>query len=153
MSAVNEAVPDLDPHECWELLRASSVGRLAIIVAGRPEIFPVNYVVDHGTIVFRSAAGTKLSGLQHDTSAAFEVDGHDADDSFVWSVIIHGQLEPLLSFDPVDTNELPLYPLQPGPKPRFVRVVPDGVTGRRFRAADPSAWATRDGAGRAQAWE
>ena len=45
---------------CWELLEGASVGRLAVDVAGQPDIFPVNFVVDRGSIVFRTAAGTKL---------------------------------------------------------------------------------------------
>ncbi len=52
----------LDPNECWALLRGSVVGRLAISIANHPDIFPINYVVDHGTVVFRTAEGTKLAG-------------------------------------------------------------------------------------------
>ena len=147
------AVDDLAGHECWELLRAATVGRLAVVIAGRPDIFPVNFVVDHGTLVFRSAPGTKLSGLRGDTAAAFEIDGHQPDDSTAWSVVVHGQLEPLISFEPVTTNELPLYPLQAGRKSHFIRVVPDTVTGRRFTTTDPSTWDTVSAGGRAQAWE
>ena len=153
MSALDPAVTDLNPHQCWELLRTSTIGRLAVVANARPEIFPLNYAVDHGTIVFRSAAGTKLSGLPDDTAAAFEIDGHDAGDGFAWSVVVHGQLEPLINFDPATTHELPLHPLQAGPKPRFIRVVPEEVTGRRFPTADPSTWAAPAGIGRPQAWE
>ena len=149
-AAETEAVAE---HECWELLRAATVGRLAVVIAGRPEIFPVNFVVDHGTIVFRSAPGTKLSGLRGDPAAAFEIDGHRPDTSTAWSVVVHGQLEPLISFEPVTTQELPLYPLQAGRKSQFVRVVPDTITGRRFTTIDPSAWETVPAGGRAQAWE
>ena len=159
-------VADLAGHECWELLREATIGRLAVVVGGRPEIFPVNFVVDHGTIVFRSAPGGKLSGAvghqlsgqqqsgrQADTAAAFEADGHDPDEATAWSVVILGQLEALVSVDPVTTAALPLYPLQPGPKPRFVRVVPDTISGRRFRTVDPATWDTSPTVGRSQAWE
>jgi hypothetical protein len=122
-------------------------------VAGRPEIFPVNFVVDHGTVVFRSAAGTKLSGLHGDTFAAFEVDGHGANDLTAWSVVIRGHLEPLVSFDPITTDVLPLFPLQGGRKPQFIRVVPDAITGRRFPIVDPSTWQTGPALARSQAWE
>ena len=63
--AVDEAgsgVTDLPANACWALLRSQEVGRLAVSIADRPEIFPVNYVVDHGTVVFRTAEGTKLAG-------------------------------------------------------------------------------------------
>jgi nitroimidazol reductase NimA-like FMN-containing flavoprotein (pyridoxamine 5'-phosphate oxidase superfamily) len=58
---------ELPADECWELLRQSPVGRLAVVVAGDPDIFPINYVVDHGSIVIRTAAGTKLATCAADS--------------------------------------------------------------------------------------
>lgn len=55
-------VVELSAAESWALLRRAVVGRLALTVDGRPEIFPVNHMVDHGTVVFRTAVGTKLGG-------------------------------------------------------------------------------------------
>jgi len=46
--------------ECWTLLRSTPVGPLAKVVDGRPDIHPVNHLVDHGTVLFRTAEGTKL---------------------------------------------------------------------------------------------
>ena len=51
----------LEENTCWELLRDAEVGRLAVSIGERPDIFPVNFVVDHGSIVFRTAEGTKLA--------------------------------------------------------------------------------------------
>jgi len=48
----------LAPNECWDLLRTADVGRLAAAVANRPDIFPVNFVVDNASVVFRTAEGT-----------------------------------------------------------------------------------------------
>ena len=61
-------VTGLPANACWALLRSQEVGRLAVSIADRPEIFPVNYVVDHGTVVFRTAEGTKLAGAVNTTS-------------------------------------------------------------------------------------
>ena len=44
---------------------------------GHPQIFPVTYVVDGESIVFRTAAGTKLAATR-DAEVAFEVDSYDA---------------------------------------------------------------------------
>ena len=49
-------VEELAPEDCWDRLRADGVARLAVVVDGAPEIFPINYVVDRGTIVFRAWA-------------------------------------------------------------------------------------------------
>jgi hypothetical protein len=118
-------------RECWELARSCEVGRLAVVFDGVPDIFPINHVVDHGSIVFRTAPGTKLSGVA-EGMVAFEVDGGDADE--VWSVVVKGRAlrieEP---YKIIDATELPLYPWQEGPKPIFVRIEATEVTGRRFR--------------------
>ena len=52
----------LENAECWDLLREHQVGRLAVDIAGRPDIFPINYLVHGGGILFRTAPGTKLAG-------------------------------------------------------------------------------------------
>jgi uncharacterized protein len=44
------------------LLAAATLGRLGVIVDGRPEVFPVNHVYDHesGYVVFPRKARTTL---------------------------------------------------------------------------------------------
>ena len=36
----------LDVDECWLSLAQAEVGRIAVAVQNRPEIFPVNFVID-----------------------------------------------------------------------------------------------------------
>jgi nitroimidazol reductase NimA-like FMN-containing flavoprotein (pyridoxamine 5'-phosphate oxidase superfamily) len=128
---------------CWGLLRSTDVGRLAVSVAGEPDIFPVNYVVDQGTVVFRTAPGTKLSGVAIGQAVAFEVDGYDPDAGEAWSVVVRGRGEQITrSHELIDTTDLPLFPWQVGEKHRFVRIVPTNVSGRRFHVVDRSVWAT-----------
>jgi len=129
---------ELDEHECWKLLRAEEVGRLAVSIANRPDIFPINYVVDHGTVVFKTAEGTKLAAALLGAAVAFEVDGES--DGEAWSVVIKGRATEIENiYESLAAVDLPLYPWHVGPKLRFVRVVPDEVTGRRFRIADRRA--------------
>lgn len=133
----------LSESECWELLRTTSVGRLAVWVDDHPDIFPVNYVVDHGTVVFRSAAGTKLSAALAGTPVALEADGYDDGTAEAWSVVIRGQAEEIHGGpDLLETVDLPLFPWQAGDKGRFIRIVPTTTSGRRFPVADPSSWLT-----------
>ena len=49
------------PDDCRRLLASDEIGRLAIVDGGTPAVFPVNYVFDGRTVVFRTAPGTKLS--------------------------------------------------------------------------------------------
>jgi uncharacterized protein len=130
----------LDEPTCWDLLEANTVGRLAVDVGGQPDIFPINYVVDHGSIVFRTLAGTKLAAAVLMRHVAFEIDGYDPADRSVWSVVIKGcatELERLT--DILTAEDLPLYPWIATVKPSFVRIDARDVSGRRFHVADEVA--------------
>jgi hypothetical protein len=135
-------VEQLSESECWALLRTTSVGRLAVWVEDHPDIFPLNYAVDHGTVVFRSSAGTKVSAALSDSPVALEADGYDAETAEVWSVVIRGNAEEIRGQDLIGTVDLPLFPWQAGDKGRFIRIVPTATSGRRFPIADPSVWNT-----------
>lgn len=130
-------VEQLTLAECWELLDDTSVGRLAVDVAGRPDIFPVNYIVDGSSIVFRTGAGTKLAGAVLGRYVAFEIDGIHPDDRTVWSVVVKGVAREITNmFERFAAEDLPLYPWVADPKPNFVRIEPELVTGRRFHVVD-----------------
>ncbi|MCW2133189.1 pyridoxamine 5'-phosphate oxidase family protein [Arthrobacter sp. VKM Ac-2550] len=134
---------ELPASVCWALLRTTSVGRLAVWVEDHPDIFPLNYTVDHGTLVFRSRDGTKVSNALSDAPVALEIDGYDASFSMAWSVVVKGRAEDIhQAQDLIDTMDLRLFPWQAGEKNRFLRIVPDLVTGRRFPVADPDTWRT-----------
>jgi nitroimidazol reductase NimA-like FMN-containing flavoprotein (pyridoxamine 5'-phosphate oxidase superfamily) len=127
----------LEVNQCWELLRSSEVGRLAVSIGNHPDIFPVNFVVEQGSVVFRTAEGTKLAAAVLGTAVAFEVDGYDADAGEAWSVVIKGRAVEIERMQDVfDALDLPLFPWHAAPKHRFVRIEPDDVSGRRFHVVD-----------------
>lgn len=131
----------LDEHDCWTLLRSASTGRLAVMGADGPEIFPLNYVVDHGTLVFRTGEGTKITAITASPRVAFEVDGFRADAVQVWSVVIKGSAEEIVGlYEGLEALTLPLSPWQAGAKRHFVRVVPTEVTGRQFTVVGAETW-------------
>jgi uncharacterized protein len=138
MTNTDQALQVLLANQCWELLRANEVGRLAISVGGQPDIFPVNYVVDHGTIVFRTAEGTKLAAVVSRSQVAFEVDGEQV--GVAWSVVVKGRAVEIADrYELFDALDLPLYPWNASPRHHFVRIVPEQVTGRRFVVVDRAA--------------
>ncbi|MCY0903843.1 pyridoxamine 5'-phosphate oxidase family protein [Arthrobacter sp. H14-L1] len=133
------SIEHLSTRECWDALRSADIGRLAVIIDDHPEIFPLTYVVDHGTVVFRSAEGSKLDGVRSGYPLAFEVDGYDRSTSKAWSAVIKGTAEKHQDIDEAAAGAmLPLFPWQPGEKNHFVRIVPDQISGRRF-PVQPSA--------------
>jgi nitroimidazol reductase NimA-like FMN-containing flavoprotein (pyridoxamine 5'-phosphate oxidase superfamily) len=125
-------VQSLEHHECWSLLRTVSVGRLAVLVDGHPDIFPINYVVDGETIVFCTAEGTKFAAIFISDSVAFETDAFDEATGDAWSVVVQARAQEIPMHDLVDDAAFPLYPWSATPKSRFVRLTPLQITGRRF---------------------
>lgn len=125
--------PDvLSASEAWALLREAVVGRLAVAVGDQPEIFPVNYLVDHGSIVFRTAEGTKLTA-SIGRRVAFEVDAYDPSSGEAWSVVVKGTAREVAQLHEVlDALDSTLSPWHAGSKPRIVRIEPGEVSGRQF---------------------
>ncbi|MEM8620998.1 MAG: pyridoxamine 5'-phosphate oxidase family protein [Actinomycetota bacterium] len=137
MTTTDSTTRDLSDAECWELLANTAVGRLAVDIAGQPDIFPINFVVDGSGIVFRSAAGTKLAGAVLNRFVAFEIDGYLPDERVAWSVVLKGtarQIEKMQ--ERFDAEDLPLFPWLKGEKPNFVRIDPTSLTGRRYHIVD-----------------
>ena len=50
----------LSEEECRRLLALGSLGRIGVSTGTLPAIFPVNYIVAAGDVLFFTAEGTKL---------------------------------------------------------------------------------------------
>jgi nitroimidazol reductase NimA-like FMN-containing flavoprotein (pyridoxamine 5'-phosphate oxidase superfamily) len=121
----------LSVTECWNLLGSAALGRLVTSVDGQPEIFPVNFVVQHRSVLFRTAEGTKFVSSAINNQVLFEADGTTADEG--WSVIIKGTARsPRTDEELEEARRAWLFPWTATPKPHFVRIRPLSVTGRRF---------------------
>ena len=123
----------LSAEESWNLLSSRMLGRLVTCVEGCPEIFPVNFVVQHRTVLFRTAEfATKLFTVVQNARVVFEADEHNVAEG--WSVIVKGVAQVLNTIAEVEEAErAQLLPWTAGSKPRYVRVHPDEISGRRFR--------------------
>jgi uncharacterized protein len=136
MSATGDGVTILPEHECWDLLKSVALGRLVTSVDGRPEIFPVNFVVQRRTVLFRTAEGTKLISTAINNHVVFEADGHNIVEG--WSVIVKGVARSLRTNEELEEAErAQLLPWTASAKMHYVRVLPEMVTGRRFRFDAP----------------
>jgi len=123
----------LSLRECWQLLDEAEIGRVAVLVDGAPEIFPVNHAVDDQTIVFRTAAGSKLRGLAQSPSVCFEVDGVSSISHTGWSVLVKGKATELRTAEETSgARRLPLEYWAQGEKDHWIRIRPLQVTGRRI---------------------
>jgi nitroimidazol reductase NimA-like FMN-containing flavoprotein (pyridoxamine 5'-phosphate oxidase superfamily) len=135
---MNAPFEELDPETCMGLLREQTIGRLAI---GRPDapphLVPVNYAVLHRSIVFRTTPGTKLDLLVTEP-VSFEVDAWDPEGRTGWSVVVQG-LAYEASDREMEHEPLSLDSVAEQQHSRWVRLVPDSITGRRVVRA-PASW-------------
>ncbi len=125
-------VTELSDEESWLLLDGSSFGRLGVSLDDQPEIFPVDYAADGASILFRTAAGTKLHELIANGSVVFEVDSRT--DGSAWSVTVKGRahvLESPAEIEVADQESLPdWHPTKPFV---YVRIMPSQIRGRRYQ--------------------
>jgi uncharacterized protein len=135
-SKAEPRLEEIPESECLEILGKYRLGRVAIVVDGRPQIFPVNYGLREKVVVFRTASGTKLAYAPA-TPVAFEIDHYDASEGAGWSVMVQG-----IARDATDSGDdfswaargAEAYPAAPGTKLHRVAIDPVTITGRRFGA-------------------
>lgn len=130
----------LSEEEAWALLEGANFGRLAVSVANKPEIFPINFYADGRSLLFRTAEGTKLLELTINSAVAFESDHYT--EAEAWSVIVKGNAAPLERQEEIyAADQLPLTPWIPTLKYVYVRITPTEITGRRFaRGPEPERY-------------
>lgn len=133
-AAPSPAVLSLSEEQCWTYLRGQRLGRLAIVVDGRPQVFPVNYAVGERSIVFRTAPGAKLI-YGPGAVACFEIDGYDQHAREGWSVVAAGHLEEITAAEDARSQallRLHVDPAAPGARLHWIALNAEQVTGRHF---------------------
>jgi len=131
MFTETQPISILSESESWNLLSSVALGRLVTSVEGEPAIFPVNFVVQHRTVLFRTAEGTKLVSAAINNQVLFEADDHGVTEG--WSVIVKGTARILRSDEEIsDAERAQLLPWIATVKRHYVRIRPLSVTGRRF---------------------
>ena len=122
----------LPADAAWDLLSSVTLGRLVTSFGGKLEIFPVNFVVQKHTVLFRTAEGTTLFTTVMNEKVLFEADDHTADEG--WSVIVRGSAQMLTSAGDIrEAEQAGLMPWVPTEKLRFVRITPTEISARRFQ--------------------
>ena len=142
MSVHGESMTVLSEDESWHLLASMALGRLVTCLEGQPAIFPVNFVVQRRTVLFRTAEGAKLFSAVMNNRVAFEADDHNVSEG--WSVIVTGRARVLYTTaEEEEAERAQLLPWTATVKRRYVRVLPSEITGRRFRfGSEPDRDAT-----------
>jgi hypothetical protein len=131
----------LSEEECLALLTHVQYGRVAVVTAeGRPEIFPVNFVLHQRTVVILtgSAVLQLWAPLGH---VAFEADSIDPATQEGWDVVVTGEGADIS--DAVDHLSLlaradRIEEWAPGKKDHWISIVNPRFSGRRLYKPAPA---------------
>ncbi len=128
-----DSLRPLGREECSVRLREARLGRVAVTVGAQPAIFPVNFAVLDGEVVFRTAPGTKLCAATAHHIVAFEVDGVNADGSSGWSVLVVGHAAQIRHPAMLErARALGLQTWAPGERDYFVKISTEQLSGRAY---------------------
>ncbi|MGH1561256.1 pyridoxamine 5'-phosphate oxidase family protein [Mumia sp. DW29H23] len=124
----------LSADECWELLGSQEVGRVGFVAEGAPQIFPVNFMVHEGRILFRTTPYGAVAQAVTGTPIAFEVDTIDASSQTGWSVLLTGEgqheTDPKVLADLWGPDRA--TPWADGSRVLWISLTPTVVSGRRI---------------------
>lgn len=140
---MDEASPQvLTEEECWEFLGTEEFGRLAFRLVDEVHIVPINYAVESGALLFRTAPGDKLLAAAMGGAVAFETDRIAGEQGT--SVVVRGPAR-ILSEDEAHRAELvALRPWVGDFKYEVVEISPVHLSGRSFRLDRPWRHLLRD---------
>jgi nitroimidazol reductase NimA-like FMN-containing flavoprotein (pyridoxamine 5'-phosphate oxidase superfamily) len=129
---------ELTHEECLQLLRSSTVGRIAVVVDEFPVVLPVNYrLVEFSGrtwLALRTRRGNVIElAAMH---AAFEIDAIDVAAKEGWSVLVRGTLHHI---DPNSADFREKFDPEPWieqDRDAWLAIDPFAITGRRLHAAE-----------------
>jgi uncharacterized protein len=135
--AMEPVLAVLSREQCLRLMATAPVGRIIYTRHAMPAVELVNFTMDAGEIVIRTAPSGKLLAAIRGAVVAFEADEYDTVTQSGWSVTAVGHAREVT--DPADIGMLRTTgprPWVPGDHPYFVRIAPGQVTGRYLNATD-----------------
>jgi nitroimidazol reductase NimA-like FMN-containing flavoprotein (pyridoxamine 5'-phosphate oxidase superfamily) len=137
----DRVIEELSVEQCLNLISAGGIGRIAYTGRFGPAVLPVNYALQDGAVVFRTATNGPLdedlrTGITDaDYKVAFEIDSIDLATRQGWSVLIQGPAHHVTGADEDVVRGAGVESWAPGPRELFVRIVPSRITGRRVGPA------------------
>jgi nitroimidazol reductase NimA-like FMN-containing flavoprotein (pyridoxamine 5'-phosphate oxidase superfamily) len=137
----DRVIQELSEDQCLNLISGGGIGRIAYTSRFGPAVLPVNYALQDGAVVFRTAAHSPLdedlqTGITDaDYKVAFEIDSIDLASQRGWSVLIQGPAHHVAGVEEEAVRQAGVQSWAPGDRELFVRIVPSRITGRRVGPA------------------
>ena len=137
----DRVIEELDEDQCLKLISEGGIGRIAYVGRFGPAVLPVNYALQDGAVVFRTAANGPLdedlrTGIADaEYKVAFEIDEIDLAAQSGWSVLIQGPAHHVTRAEEEAVRRAGVESWAPGDRELFVRIIPSRITGRRVGPA------------------
>jgi nitroimidazol reductase NimA-like FMN-containing flavoprotein (pyridoxamine 5'-phosphate oxidase superfamily) len=129
------SLENLSEEDCLALLSTAKYGRVAVVTGdGRPEIFPVNFIVHERTVAFVTGSAV-LKARAPLGYVAFEVDVVDPSSHEGWDVVVSGtgaDITDALDHLSVLARSERVEEWAPGKKDRWISIVNPSFSGRRL---------------------
>ena len=135
MTDNHSPVTHLTDEQSLDLLATKTFGRLVVHRKNDIDLFPLNYIVHDGKILFRTAEGSKLLGVVMNADVAFEVD--ELVGEHATSVIVRGRARRLEEDEEHRADNVPLRPWVPTAKWNVVEIEVSEISGRGFAPSRP----------------
>ena len=131
------ALTTLSREQSLRLMATAPVGRSIYTRQAMPAVELVNFTIDAGDIVIRTAASGKLAAAIRGAVVAFEADDYDRSARTGWSVTAIGQAREVTDFARAERlRAVGPHPWIPGDQPYFVTITPEVVNGRLLSSAN-----------------
>ena len=139
-AAARPVLEPLDEAECLRLIAPGGIGRLAYTGRYGLTVFPVNYKLHDGSIMFRTSQDSPTdedlrTGIAYaEYEVAFEIDEIDPVSEVGWSVLIQGSAHHMATeAEQAAVRESGVQPWAGGAREHAIRITPLRITGRRLR--------------------
>ncbi len=127
----DHATEALSQDECLEFLEHGRVGRIAVSVGALPAIYPVDYRLTGGDILFFAGETSRARAALEGSVVAFEVDDFDLEEGTGWSVLAVGVAEVATEEEQGPLGSFAAQPAS-GSHAHVIRIHPEFVSGRRI---------------------
>ncbi|MFC4048060.1 pyridoxamine 5'-phosphate oxidase family protein [Actinomadura syzygii] len=129
MKDLTDGPRSLTRGECLDLMGTVKVGRVVFTEHALPAVMPVGFVLEGGDVVVCVPPASGLAAATGGAIVAFEADDLGTTGPAGWTVTVVGRARVVR--DPGDPARRALAAWTSGPRPEFMRISCQRVTGRR----------------------
>lgn len=129
MSQEHYTCEKLSTEQCVAIVANNSQGYISVNVGALPNIFPTPYVFQDNNIFIPLPADVKIRRCLSGSVIAFETGDLDQPSQYLYSVQVIGIAELLNNIQKPNPHA---NTVKRQPKPGFVRLVPDVITGMKI---------------------